>query len=140
MINSQDPKLIKLFLVATSLGLIGIALSYGLLPDSSLPLLYDLTVDQTNNKHVFRAIMGLYSGMALYWLVCTYNRHYKPALQTICYFMFGVAFGRFTSLIIDGYPGFMFVFYWLGEIGLGVISLLLVKSLTNNKTQSDIDQ
>jgi hypothetical protein len=59
----------RLFLFAMSFGLFPVALSYGLLPERSLPLLYGITDPDLPTRHVFRAVMGLYLGMICFWLL-----------------------------------------------------------------------
>ena len=62
-------KMTKAFLIFCSIALLPIALSYGAKPASSLNMLYGIVVDTTNLSHIMRAVMGLYLGMILIWLL-----------------------------------------------------------------------
>lgn len=96
------------FLLIASLGLIPIALSYGLLPNTTLPFLFDINASQINVKHIFRAVMGLYLCLAIFWVIGAYKVKYQlPAIYSLVVFMFGLALGRMLSLVADGIP------YWL---------------------------
>ncbi|GAL25761.1 hypothetical protein JCM19239_4248 [Vibrio variabilis] len=46
------------FLLLAAAGLTPIALSYGLMPNLSLPFLFDIDASATNVSHIFRAVMG----------------------------------------------------------------------------------
>ncbi|WP_170429729.1 DUF4345 family protein [Ruegeria arenilitoris] len=73
-------------LLATA-DLVPIALSYGLVPGSSIPVLLGFPVVRTNQTHVFRAIMGLYLANALFWLAAASKPELqRPALWVLFYF------------------------------------------------------
>lgn len=57
------------FLLLAAAGLTPIALSYGLMPNLSLPFLFDIDASATNVSHIFRAVMGLYLALVIYWLM-----------------------------------------------------------------------
>ena len=117
-----------LFLVGTAIGLVPIALSYGLMPQHSLGQLFGLQVDSVNGFHIFRAIMGLYLALALFWLAGALRpRLRQAALQSLVVFMFGLAIGRVGSLLIDGVPDTLLQVYLLLELACGVLGLLLLK-------------
>ena len=117
----------KLFLLAMSLGLFPVALSYGWSPNDSLPLLYGISEPDLPTRHVFRAIMGLYLGMICFWLAGAFRPHLRmPALWTVFVFVTGIALGRLLSIGLDGWPAFIFVFYLLAEIALAGASLALI--------------
>ena len=78
----------SIFLVFTALGLTPIALSYGLAPGVSLPFLFDLDASETNARHIFRAIMGLYLALVVFWMVGARQAHLRvPALWSLVVFM-----------------------------------------------------
>jgi hypothetical protein len=56
----------QMFLLAAAIGLIPVALSYGLQPATSLEFLFGVSVPDVNGTHLFRAIMGLYLAMVVY--------------------------------------------------------------------------
>ena len=119
-----------------SIGLFPVALSYGAMPDASLPLLYCINEPDLPTRHVFRAVMGLYLGMIAFWLAGTFRRALRiPALWTIFVFVTGIALGRILSLGLDGWPGLLLVFYLLAEIGLAAISWMLIKKSPTGPTR-----
>lgn len=93
----------NLHLSTSTLVIIVVALTYGVFPNKILPLLFDFNVESTDLKNVFRAIMGLYLGMAGYWIIGIIKpQHWRAATLTNIIFMGGLAFGRMLSLLIDG--------------------------------------
>lgn len=118
----------KIFLFAAAVGLTPIALSYGARPGSSMPFLFDLAVDDVNAAHIFRAIMGLYLAQALFWIAGALKPGLTtPALWSVIVFMWGLALGRFLSLIVDGIPKPILVVYLLLEVGFGIIGIILLR-------------
>ncbi len=59
----------RLLLILAAIGLVPIALSYGVVPSASVTYLFDFPVEGTNQTHIFRAITGLYLANATFWLV-----------------------------------------------------------------------
>jgi len=55
--------MMKLFLLVAGVFLIPVALSYGVVPAATLPKFMNITVEGTDDTHIFRALMGLYLGM-----------------------------------------------------------------------------
>ena len=115
------------FLVLTALGLIPIALSYGAVPEASLKFLFGIQVDGTNGAHIFRAIMGLYFGLVVFWLLGAWREKLtRPALYSLTVFMFGLAGGRLLSLLIDGRPHWLLLVYLVLEILFGFVGLVML--------------
>ena len=122
----------QLFLLAMSIGLFPVALSYGAMPETSLPLLYGINEPDLPTRHVFRAVMGLYLGMIAFWLAGAFRAALRvPALWTIFVFVSGIALGRMLSLGLDGWPGPLLVFYLIAEIGLAATSWTLINKASN---------
>ena len=117
----------RLFLIAMGLGLVPVALSYGMIPERSLPFLYGISDPDLPTRHVFRAVMGLYLGMICFWLAGALRPDLRiPALWTVFVFVTGIAMGRLLSLILDGWPGPLLLFYLLAEIALSATTLALI--------------
>ncbi|MEL7452916.1 MAG: DUF4345 domain-containing protein [Pseudomonadota bacterium] len=122
----------QLLLLAMSIGLFPVALSYGAMPEASLPPLYGINEPDLPTRHIFRAVMGLYFGMIAFWLVGALRPALRvPALWTIFVFVTGIALGRILSLGLDGWPGLLLVFYLFAEIGLAVTSWILINKVPN---------
>jgi hypothetical protein len=114
----------KYFLIVISIIIILIAFSYGLLPKTILPAVYDFEITQISPTHIMRAIMGLYIAVAAHWLYNTYKKRYNVAYGSLLVFMYGLAAGRVISLIADGIPHWMFIFYMVCEIIFGTIAVI----------------
>jgi len=117
----------KLLLIIVAIGLIPIALSYGLFPQKSLSYFYDIHVSETNPIHIFRAVMGLYLALVIFWLIGAFNiRLREAALYSLVVFMYGLAAGRILSLLLDGVPHPLLLVYLLLELGFGTIGAFLL--------------
>jgi hypothetical protein len=118
----------QIFLLIAAVGLVPIAFSYGLMPQKSLNYLYDFSVSNTNSIHIFRAIMGLYLALSLFWIIGVYKVQLRnAALYSLIVFMLGLAAGRILSLIIDGIPHWLLIVYLVLELGFGAIGILMVE-------------
>ncbi len=118
----------RLFLVVTAVGLIPIALSYGLMPQTSLPWLFGLNADAVNVRHIFRAIMGLYLALVVFWLSGALKPSLRiPALWSLVVFMAGMGIGRFASLLLDGWPHPLLFIYMLLEFVFAIVGGLLLR-------------
>ncbi|MCG9665020.1 DUF4345 domain-containing protein [Vibrio mediterranei] len=117
------------FLLLAVLGLIPIALMYGLVPSITLPFLFDIDASPINVSHIFRAVMGLYLALAVYWLMGAFGTQQmaRSALQSLIVFMWGLGLGRAISMVVDGIPNELLVVYLLLEIGFGVVGIVLLK-------------
>ncbi len=116
------------FLLVAALGLIPIALAYGVVPSETAPLLYGIEVAEPSLKHVFRAVMGLYLATAAFWLAgVLVERLQTAALYSLVVFMFGIAAGRALSLLLDGVPSPLLLVYLLLEISFGSLGVALLR-------------
>ncbi|SBO09140.1 hypothetical protein VME0621_01233 [Vibrio mediterranei] len=114
------------FLALTAVGLIPVALSYGASPFKMTKLLYKADIND-NIAHIFRGIMGIYLAMITAWLLGTFSSTFTlPALFTLVFFMYGVAFGRIISFVQEKRVHALFYLYLILEIILGSIGLYLL--------------
>ena len=131
-------KLQKALLIFVSIGLIPIALSYGIIPELTLDLLFGINVTSVNLENIMRAVMGLYLAIIILWIVGAYNSRYRTsALISMIVFMYGLAAGRLISMILDGIPHWLLIVYLILEILFGTLALILVRkelSGLNNMT------
>lgn len=124
--NKTVPAMPRTFLLFCAVGLVPIALSYGAAPAASLSALFGISVDNGNLVHILRAVMGLYLGMVLIWVLGATRPALTGAALVCCaVFMLGLAFGRLLSLVLDGMPHWLLVVYALLEIVLGVVAIRL---------------
>ncbi len=120
----------RLVLLLAAVGLVPIALSYGLMPGSSIPVLLAFPVEGTNQTHVFRAIMGLYLANALFWLAAASKPELqRPALWVLFLFMSGLAVGRILSILIDGVPNGILLFFLAAEIAFAALAAVSLKNV-----------
>jgi hypothetical protein len=118
----------RAFLIICAVGLVPIALGYGAMPSVTLEALFGIQVDTTNLTHIMRAVMGLYLGMALFWLAGAFKPSLAgPALASCAVFMLGLAFGRILSFLLDGLPHGLLVLYAALEVVLGLAALALYR-------------
>lgn len=116
------------FLVFTAIGLTPIALSYGLMPEASLSWLYGIDASAVNLRHIFRAVMGLYLGLIVFWVAGALIPSLRtPALWSLVVFAIGLALGRVLSLALDGWPHPLLFAYTILEFGFGAVGLLLLR-------------
>ncbi len=105
-----------------------IAVPIGIIYGSQPNLLFDIQLQTIDEHNVFKAIMGLYFGFSLLWILGIFkNNLWQVAIISNFIFMLGLAFGRITSLIFDGIPSLLFVLGTLGELILGFYSFWIWK-------------
>ncbi len=120
----------RIFLIVAAVGLLPIALSYGANPASVLSYLYGFSVENLNLVHIFRAVMGLYLALIVFWLAGAMVSELRvPALWSLVVFMLGLAAGRVLSLIVDGVPHWLLVVFLLLELAFGVVGLMILRSI-----------
>jgi hypothetical protein len=121
----------RFYLLFSAAGLSAIALSYGIAPSAVLPKALDITVDGTDLTHILRAIMGLYLGMIVLWVLGAFRESFtRTAVIAEVVFMFGLACGRVLSIIVDGIPSALLVVYTVLEVAMGLWGVLVLKRLT----------
>jgi hypothetical protein len=119
--------MMKLFLLVAGVFLIPVALSYGVAPASTLPKFMNITVEGTDLTHIFRALMGLYLGMVTFCIVAAFTPEWQHmAVIWAVFFAYSLAIGRIFSLIVDGMPSPILLFYMAVEIIVGTLGLLVL--------------
>ena len=118
----------KAFLIFCAVGLFPVALGYGAVPAASLDQLFGIAVDTRNLTHIMRAVMGLYFGMIVLWLWGAFSLKLRaPALVACAVFMLGLAGGRLLSFLLDGMPHWLLVVYFILEVILGALAIVLYR-------------
>lgn len=76
---------------------------YGGHPSYLMPLLLDYQVEALELKNMLRAVMGIYMGIGIFWLLGAYKSKlwYAATLSNVL-FMGGISFGRIVSTVFDG--------------------------------------
>jgi hypothetical protein len=96
-----SPKNLNLVLSGIIVIIAGVV--YGGHPSLIIPELLGFEVVDLELKNMLRAVMGIYLGVGLYWLIGAF----KPEIwygATLCnvLFMGGISFGRIVSTVVDG--------------------------------------
>ena len=118
----------SLCLLLIAPGVLVVSLSYGLYPEITLKYLYDIEVNSANLANIFRAIMGLYIALSIFWVAGAFKKSLRlAALWSITIFMTGIALGRILSILVDGYPDHIFLGYTLIEGVSAITGFLLIK-------------
>ena len=133
--NLEVPPVARTFLLICAIGLLPIALGYGVAPSVTMEKLFSIGVEGTNLTHVLRAVMGLYLGMIVIWILGAFRGTLtRPALICCAVFMLGLAFGRILSFLVDGQPHWLLVVYALLEVIFGILALALLRKLSSTET------
>ena len=123
----RNSKVMRLYLLLVVALIVPIALSYGVQPRSVLPQLFDMTVSGTDQVHVFRAMMCLYLGGAVFWAIAAFRPAWqRTAVIWAVYFALSLAVGRAISLVVDGPPSLLLVVYFVVEILGGLLGLAVL--------------
>ena len=113
----------KAFLIGAFVAVSIIALLYGISPRWFAATFLGITDLNLNVAHIFRAIAGLYLALAAFWLYAAFNDKYRnAAILTILLFAGGLVAGRCISLIVDGQPAPVLLFYGALEFAVILIS------------------
>ncbi|MEO1471880.1 MAG: DUF4345 domain-containing protein [Pseudomonadota bacterium] len=117
----------RYFLILIAVCIAPIALSYGMNPEVSLPWLLGIDASDPNLRNIFRAVMGLYLALVALWIAGALRSDLRlPALYSLFAFVTGIALGRIVSVVVDGWPHPLLLFYLVSEIGLALISGWLI--------------
>ena len=121
------------FLIFVAAGVFPVALTYGVNPQVTLAYLYDIEVNSANLSNIFRAIMGLYIALNVFWIIGAFKKSLLlPAMWSLTIFMTGIGLGRMLSLLIDGIPYPAFILYMLLEFIFAIFGFFFIKKI--NKT------
>jgi hypothetical protein len=120
---------IRLYLIFSAVGLLPIALSYGIDPNQILPELLQIQPVEPGVVHIFRAIMGLYFSSIVLWLLGAIRGGslMRTALIAEIVFMVGLAAGRLLDLLLNGWPSSMLIAYTVAELLLAVWGVFCLK-------------
>jgi len=122
-------KLSRFYLIFSAVGLLPIALSYGVDPNRILPKLLQILPIEGDVVHVFRAMMGLYLATIVLWLLGAIRGGplMRTALISEIVLMSGLAAGRLLDLLLDGWPSPMLIVYTVAELLLAAWGVLCLK-------------
>jgi hypothetical protein len=76
---------------------------YGGNPSYVMPIVLDFQVNSLELKNMLRAVMGIYIGIGMFWLLgATKEKLWYAATLSNVLFMGGISFGRIISTVFDG--------------------------------------
>jgi hypothetical protein len=115
-----------LHLLISAIIVVPTAFIYG--SPTELPKHLDIPVNTIDLANMLKAIMCLYLAVAFVWVLGIWKASYwKPATQLCALFMLALALGRGMSMLADGIPSSGYVYGAVGELVLGVFSILQLR-------------
>ncbi|MFK8060431.1 MAG: DUF4345 domain-containing protein [Polaribacter sp.] len=118
----------KIHLIISVLIVVPTSFFYGFDPSSQ----FDIQLQTIDEHNFFKAIMGLYIGFSILWILGIFKHQYlKTAIITNIIFMLGLGLGRVLSYFLDGTPTFGYQFGTIAELFLGFYGCWV---LTNKNT------
>jgi hypothetical protein len=128
----MSQNMMKFFLLFAGVFLIPVALTYGLDPAATLPKFMNVTVEGTDLTHIFRALGCLYFGMVAFCIIAAFTPEWgHVAVIWAVFFAYSLAIGRIISLIVDGKPSGMLLFFLAVELVVGTVGLVLLNRERN---------
>lgn len=125
MIKTKHDFITKIHLIISVIIVVFIAFVYGFNPSYE----FDIHLNTVDEHNQFKAIMGLYLGFSILWILGIIKAHYlKLALVTNIIFMLGLGSGRILSWFVDGTPTLGYKFGTIAELFLGFYGLWVLKS------------
>ncbi|BAO75517.1 DUF4345 domain-containing protein [Winogradskyella sp. PG-2] len=125
MLKTKHDFITKVHVIISVLIVIPVAFVYGFNPSSE----FDIQLNTTDEYSQFKAIMGLYLGFSIVWILGIVKAKFlKIALVTNTVFMLGLGSGRLLSLFLDGTPTFNYKFGVFAELFLGFYGLWVLNS------------
>jgi hypothetical protein len=119
----------NLHLLLSAIFIIPIGFVYGLYPQKILPQLFDFTIIGTDLPNIFRATMGLYLAMGIFWITGIIKSNlWRAATIANIVFMLGLAFGRIVSMKLDGWPSVYFSAGLVVEVLFAVWGIINLRS------------
>ena len=119
--------MMKIFLLVAGVFLIPVALTYGVDPAAMLPKFMNVTVEGTDETHIFRALSCLYLGMVMFCIIAAFTPEWqRVAVIWAVFFALSLAIERIISIIVDGTPSGMLLFFLAVELVVGTVGLLLL--------------
>lgn len=133
MKRSHKSIITKIHLVISVLIVVPVSFVYGFNPGSQ----FDIGLDTIDEVNQFKAIMGLYLGFSVLWILGVFKASYlKIALMTNLIFMLGLGFGRLLSLLLDGMPTFGYKFGAFAELFLGFYGIWALRLYHHTTTNT----
>jgi hypothetical protein len=122
----------NLHLLVSLLIVVPTAIIYG--SPSILTEQLDIQVNTIDLSNMLKAIMCLYLGISLVWIMGIWKTEYwKIATKLNILFMISLAIGRALSMLMDGLPTGGYIFGIIAEFALGFYSIYQLKKYDRNE-------
>mgnify|MGYP003631619073 CR=1 FL=1 len=132
MFKTKQDFITKIHLIISLCIVVPISFVYGFNPNSQ----FDIQLQTIDEHNFFKAIMGLYLGFSILWILGVFkNQYLKTAILTNMIFMLGLGFGRIISFCIDGTPTFGYQFGTFAELFLGCYGIWVLTNKNTNFAQ-----
>ena len=106
--------------------LLPVALTYGIDPAATLPKFMNITVEGTDQTHIFGALSCLYLAMSTFCIIAAFTPEWRHvAVIWAVFFAFSLAIGRLLSMVVDGMPSGILLLLAV-ELIVGTLGLLLL--------------
>jgi hypothetical protein len=129
MLKTKQDFITKIHLIISVCIVVTVSFVYGFNPSSK----FDIQLQTVDEHNFFKAIMGLYLGFSMLWILGIFKKSYlKTALLTNIIFMLGLGFGRLLSLFMDGAPTFGYIFGTFAELFLGFYGCWVITNKNTN--------
>ena len=93
----------NLHLLLSGVIVITAGIVYGGYPKVLMPMILDFKVESLELKNMLRAVMGIYMGIGVFWIIGSYKaKFWSAATLSNVLFMGGISFGRIISTLFDG--------------------------------------
>jgi hypothetical protein len=107
----------KYFLILSSATIFVVGSLYGVSPRWFARTFLGVSELDLDLAHILRAMMCLYLGFALFWLLAAFRDKYRNvAVLTVMLFPAGLVIGRILSLFSDGQPSWLLLAYLFAEL------------------------
>ncbi len=123
--------MMRFYLLCMAVLIVPIALSYGIDPAAVLPKFLNIEVEGTDQTQIFRALMCLYLGASIFWVIAAFKPEWRRvAVIWAVFFALSLTVGRVISIVVDGPPSRLLDVYLVLEVlaGLWGIALLIRES------------
>ena len=118
----------KAYLILAFVAVAIFGLLYGISPAWYAATFLGITGLNPSVAHILRAVAGLYLALAAFWLYAAFNDKYKDtALLTAILFAGGLAAGRCASLIVDGRPAPLLLFFVALEFAVVLVGYWVLR-------------
>ena len=107
----------KCFLILSSGTIFVVGSLYGVSPQWFARTFLGVARLDLDLAHILRAMMCLYFGFALFWLLAAFSDRYRnAAVLTVVIFPAGLVIGRILSFFADGQPSWLLLAYLFAEL------------------------